>query len=148
MLRTPPPAIRARVSLWEADERDSIRAHRRLGMPSPAPSVAIIATGLLEVEAGLRPGHQLERLCHPTLWDSLEGTLRHGSGPAVSRGSLRRVLVQEDTLGLADGVALLQRGDRLEPVAMRLDAADGQWRLVELQYLPARTWPDQGRVAA
>jgi hypothetical protein len=148
MLPTSPPPIRARVPYHEAQQRGSVRAQRRVGMPSPVPSVAMIGTALLEVEAGTRPARQLERLCHPTLWEKLERQLKPGRGPAITFGNLCRVLVQEDTPGLVDGVALLQRGARLEPIAMRLDAADGQWALVELQYLPASCRPDQSAVAA
>lgn len=148
MLPSTPPPIRARVPYYEAHQRDSVRGRRRLGMPSPVPSVALIGAALLEVEAGARPARQLERLCHPTLWERLERRLKPGCGPAVTFGSLCRVLVQEATPGLVDGVALLQRGARLEPIAMRLDAADGQWLLVELQYLPATCRADQSGVAA
>jgi hypothetical protein len=43
-------------------------------------------------------------------------------------------------------VALLERGARIEPVAMRLDGALGRWQLTELQYLPAAERPARGRV--
>jgi hypothetical protein len=43
-------------------------------------------------------------------------------------------------------VALLQRGPRLEPVAMRLVVAASGWQLTELQYVPAGGRPDPGQV--
>jgi hypothetical protein len=58
------------------------------------------------------------------------------------------VLVQEHTPGLVDGVAVLQRGTRIEPIAMRLDAAAGRWQLTELQYMPTTGRPDRGQVGA
>ena len=114
-------------------------------MASPAKVVATIARALLEVEAGNRPGAQLERVCHPTLWRVLDRRLTRHGGPRITCYSLRRVLVQEHQPGLVDGVALLQRGPRLAAVAMRLDATAGGWQLTELQYVPASVRPDPGR---
>jgi hypothetical protein len=115
-------------------------------MTCPAQVVATIARALLEVEAGNRPGAQLERVCHPTLWQVLDRHLTRRGGPPITRSSLRRVLVQEHRPGLVDGVALLQRGARLEPVAMRLDVAADGWQLTELQYVPAAGRPGPGQV--
>ena len=137
MLPTTPPAIHARLNYHEEWEREQARPRRRPSMPSPAGAVARIGVGLLEVEAGARPGQQLEPLCHPTLWEALVRRLPCSGGAAITACSLRRVVVQEHTPGLVEGVALLQRGDRLEPVAMRLDGALGRWQVVVLQYAPA-----------
>jgi hypothetical protein len=106
-------------------------------MASPVLMAGRIAVALLEVEAGFRPGHQLERHCHPTLWERLGPRLCFGGGPAITCHSLRRVLVQEHTPGLVEAVAVLERGRRVEAVAMRLDGATGRWELIELQYQPA-----------
>jgi hypothetical protein len=35
---------------------------------------------------------------------------------------------------LADTVAVVQRGDRVQPVAMRLDAGGGRWAVTELRF--------------
>jgi hypothetical protein len=106
-------------------------------MASPVLIAGRIAVALLEVEAGYRPGHQLERHCHPTLWERLAPRLSFGGGPAITCRSLRHVLVQEHVPGLVEAVAVLERGRRVEAVAMRLDGAAGRWELIELQYLPA-----------
>jgi Family of unknown function (DUF6459) len=137
MLPTTPPAIHARFEYHEAQERAAARPRRRPSMPSPAGAVAGIAAGLLEVEAGARPGRQLEPLCHPTLWEALVRRLPCSGGAAITACSLRRVVTQEHMPGLVEGVALLQRGGRLAPVAMRLDAASGRWQVVVLQYASA-----------
>jgi len=106
-------------------------------MASPVLIAGKIAVALFEVEAGFRPSHQLERFSHPTLWERLAPRLRYGGGPATTYHSLRRVLVQEHIPGLIDAVAVLQRGPRVEAVAMRLDAAAGRWEVIELQYRSA-----------
>jgi hypothetical protein len=146
MLPATPAPIRAHFDRREAGERDAARPLRRPTMPCPARTVARIAAALLEVEAGVRPGRQLEPLCHPTLWEALSRRLSHGGGPGITCRSLRRVHIQENTPGVVDGVAVLQRGARVEPVAMRLDAATGRWQLTELQYVLVTRPPDHGAV--
>jgi Family of unknown function (DUF6459) len=136
MLPSSPPPIRAHFTHYEAQERDASRSRRRPAMASPVMTAGRIAVALFEVEAGARPGHQLERLCHPTLWERLALRLCYGGGPAITCHSLRRVVGQEHIPGLVDAVAVLRRGDRVEAVAMRLDAAAGRWEVVELQYRP------------
>jgi hypothetical protein len=37
-------------------------------------------------------------------------------------------------LGLVEVLVLVRRGERVVPLAMRLDGAKGRWELVELQY--------------
>jgi Family of unknown function (DUF6459) len=137
MLPSSPPPIRAHFEHREADQRDATRLLRRPAMASPVLMAGRIAVALLEVEAGFRPGYQLERHCHPTLWERLAPRLCFGGGPAVTCRSLRRVLVQEHIPGLVEAVAVLERGCRVEAVAMRLDGATGRWEVIELQYLPA-----------
>jgi uncharacterized protein DUF6459 len=137
MLPSSPPPIRAHFEHREANERDATRPLWRPKMTSPVLMAGTIAMALLEVEAGFRPGYQLERHCHPTLWERLSPRLCFGGGPAVTCRSLRRVLVQEYIPGLVEAVAVLERGRRVEAVAMRLDAATGRWEVIELQYLAA-----------
>jgi hypothetical protein len=143
-----PPAIRACFSWYEGLEREAARPLRRRTLPCPARAVAVIATTLLEIEAGSRPGRQLQSLCHPTLWKLLDRRLRRRGGPALTCRSLRRVVVQEHTPGVVEGVALVECGGRLHAVAMRLEAAGGRWQLTELQYVPAAGRPEPGQVAA
>jgi hypothetical protein len=141
MLPTSPSPIRAYFEHHEANQRDAARPLRRPAMASPVLIAGRIAVALLEVEAGSRPGHQLERHCHPTLWERLGPRLCFGVGPAITCRSLRRVVIQEHISGLVDAVAVLERGRRVEPVAMRLDAATGRWELIVLQYLAAADPP-------
>jgi hypothetical protein len=126
MLPSSPPPVRAYFEHREAKERDVARPLRWPAMTSPVLVAGRIAVALLEVEAGFRPGHQLERHCHPTLWDRLAPRLCFRGGPAITCRSLRRVLIQEHIPGLVDAVAVLERGRRVEAVAMRLDGATAQ----------------------
>jgi Family of unknown function (DUF6459) len=126
------PAITAHIDIWE--ERDTLRRPTRRQLSPPAQVGARIALGICEVEAGLRSPLQLEQRCHLTLWPKLAPRLRRSGGPAVPVGSLVRVIAQEHVPGLAEVTVLVRRGERVVPVAMRLDGAKGRWELVELQY--------------
>jgi hypothetical protein len=93
-----------------------------------------VAMALLEIEAGCRSAEQLERLCHPDLWDRVNRRLRRSGGAFITGSSLIRVLSQEHSPGLADGVAVVRREGRVSAVAMRLDARDGRWMVTELDF--------------
>jgi Family of unknown function (DUF6459) len=135
MLPTAAPALRANFEPTEFDARDQTRAHHaRAGLPAPAGAAARFAVALCEVEAGMRPAGQLERACHHTLYEKLAERVWRSGGPAVTAHSLVDVITQEQTPGLVDAVVLLRRGQRVDAVTMRLDAAPGHWQITELQY--------------
>lgn len=57
-------------------------------------------------QAGLRSASQLERICHPSLWEAIAYRIQRAGGPPVSAASVLRVQVQELTPGLVDAVAV------------------------------------------
>jgi Family of unknown function (DUF6459) len=126
--------IRAQLNKRELERRAQQRTAVRPHLPTPVHVAAAIARALCEVEAGLRPIEQLERISHPTLWPSLEARVRRSGGPPVTATSLLRVHIQEIERGLVEAVAIVRRGPRFQAIAMRLDGADGHWEIVELQY--------------
>jgi hypothetical protein len=89
---------------------------------------------LLEVEAGCRSAVQLERVCAPELWDHLERRVRRRGAPFPAAQALMSVHCQEHLPGVANAVAVVRRGDRVQPVAMRLDAEGDRWVVTVLQY--------------
>jgi hypothetical protein len=74
--------------------------------------------------AGLQPGAV----------GALEHRIGRRGGPLPSGRSLISVRCQEDAPGLADTVAVVQKGDLVRPVALRLDASGGRWRVTELRW--------------
>jgi len=106
----------------------------RRHLPPPAEVAKEIAIALFEIEAGYRSAAQLERVCTPELWDRLERQVRRHGGPLPSGRKLIRVHYQELTPGVANTVAVVERGPRVQPVAMRLDARSGRWLVTELRY--------------
>jgi Family of unknown function (DUF6459) len=120
----------------EAIEAQRVEARRaaRPHLPSPAEVARDIALALFEVEAGRRSAAQLERVCSPELWCTLEHQVRRHGGLVPRMSDLLRVHFQELMPGLASTVALVRRGSRVQPVAMRLDACSGRWLVTELRY--------------
>jgi Family of unknown function (DUF6459) len=112
----------------------SARQGARRRLPSPAEVAKAIAIALFEVEAGYRSAAQLERVFAPELWDRLERQVRRHGGLLPSGRRLIRVHYQEVMPGVANTVAVVQRGTRVQPVAMRLDARSGRWLVTELRY--------------
>jgi hypothetical protein len=117
----------------EAQRTEARRAARE-HLPSPAEVAKEIALALFEVEAGRRSAAQLERVFSPELWDVLEHRVQRRGGLLPRSGDLLRVHFQELVPGLANTVAVVQRGPRVQPVAMRLDACSGRWLVTELRY--------------
>ena len=117
-------------------ERDPVAKRRRARgqLPSPAAVTRDIALALLEVEAGCRSAGQLERIFSPALWEALEHRIGRRGGPLPTGRSLISVVCQEDTPGLADTVAVVCKGDVVRPVALRLDASGGRWKVTELRW--------------
>jgi hypothetical protein len=124
------------VVVRDPAERDLWAARRRAraNLPSPAAVTREIALALLEVEAGCRSAAQLERILSHELWEALEHRIGRRGGPLPSGRSVISVRCQEDTPGLADTVAVVRRGDRFRPVALRLDAGGGRWVVTELRW--------------
>ena len=135
-LAPPLPEIEGRVGLAPqappAIDLAAARSRSRRRLPSPAAVARDVAMALLEIEAGCRSAAQLERICTPELWAALEQRIPRRGGRLPTGRSVRSVFCQEDVPGLADTVAVLRRGDRFEPVAMRLDASAGRWTVTEL----------------
>jgi hypothetical protein len=117
-----------------AQELASARQRARRQLPPPAVVAKEVAMALFEVEAGYRSAAQLERVCTPELWDRLEHQVRRHGGPLPSGRKLIRVHYQELIPGVANTVAVVERGPRVQPVAMRLDARSGRWLVTELWY--------------
>lgn len=124
---------RAEQEALEA-RRSAARQAAREHLPSPAEVAKEIALALFEVEAGRRSAAQLERVFAPELWDVVGERVQRRGGALPRSSDLLRVHYQELVPGLANTVAVVQRGPRVQPVAMRLDACSGRWLVTELRY--------------
>jgi len=130
-----PAALRcAQITDKEFALRQQARAAARRTLPDPAVTARAFALAICEIEAGLRSASQLERICHPSLWDAVANRIQRAGGPPVSVASVLRVQVQELTPGLVDAVAVVRRNQRAVFIALRLEAVPGRWELIELHY--------------
>jgi Family of unknown function (DUF6459) len=130
----PTAVLRAQLSDQDLAQRERRRAAARRGLPDPAATAQAIALAICEVEAGLRSGSQLERVCHHSLWQAVADRVQRAGGSPVSATSVLRVQVQELQPGLVDAVAVVRRGQRAVFIALRLEAGPGRWELIELLY--------------
>jgi hypothetical protein len=126
--------LSAQFTDQELTRRQQARAGARPTLPDPATTARALALAICEVEAGLRSASQLERICHPSLWDAVANRIQRAGGPAVSGASVLRIQVQELAPGLVDAVAVVRRGQRAVFMALRLEAVPGRWELIELLY--------------
>jgi hypothetical protein len=93
------------------------------------------AITIVEVRAGLRPPHQLERLSHYSLWPVWPKLAPPGRNGATSiRSHPLAVTVREVAPGLVDATVVVDFGGRTHALALRLDGAPGFWQLIELDY--------------
>jgi hypothetical protein len=130
----PPTPLRAELSDQNLLRRTHARTAARRNLPHPATTARALALAICEIEAGLRSASQLERICHPSLWDAVANRIQRVGGPPVSGASVLRVQVQELTPGLVDAVAVIRRSQRAVFIALRLEAVPGHWELIELLY--------------
>jgi hypothetical protein len=126
----------ALLSAHFTDKELTLRMQARTGachtLPDPAATARVLVVAICEVEAGLRSVSQLERICHPSLWEAVADRIQRAGGPPVSGASVLRVQAQELTPGLVDAVAVVRRGQRAVFIALRLEAVPGHWELIEL----------------
>ena len=127
--------IRARFDHVEDSWRQIQRPKWSRTSPAPTPAAGATAITIVEVRAGLRPPHPLERLSHYSLWSTwsqLAPPRRNGVTPI--RSHPLAVTVRQLAPGLVDATVVINFGGRTHALALRLDGAPGFWQLIELDY--------------
>jgi hypothetical protein len=123
------------TELFEEDEEDdSFEAVKtpRTELDDPLPRAAMLTRALLETVHGIRPLAQLARWVSPDVLAILQSMVASRAlRPAPT--ALRRVLVSEPVAGVAEVTAIVQRGERTEALALRLEGLDGRWVVTALQ---------------
>jgi hypothetical protein len=87
----PTELLYAQLTDQELTLRQRARTGARRTLPNPAATAQALA--ICEIEAGLRSASQLERICHPSLWDRAAGRIQRAGGPPVNGSSVLRVQV-------------------------------------------------------
>lgn len=97
---------------------------------SPIRAGSVLARAMVEVLCGMREMAQLERFCDRQVFAEL------GDIPMLGRGQGARLVsvwVCQPRVGVAELSASFQCCGRVRAMALRLNALDGQWRIVALQ---------------
>ena len=127
--------IRARLDPVEDGWRRIQRERRSRTLPPPGPAAVATAITILEVRAGLRPPHQLEKASHYTLWSAWPLLANPpGADPVPIVPRPLAVTVRGLAPGLVDATVVIEFGGRTHALALRLDGAPGFWQLLELDY--------------
>ena len=117
----------------EDDLFDAVRTPRD-ELDDPLPRAAMLTRALLEAINGTRPARQLARWVSPDVLTILQSMIAsRAARPAAGPSALRRVLVCEPAPGVAEVTAIVQRGERAEALAVRLEGLDGRWVVTALQ---------------
>ncbi len=120
---------------YGAYERDSAAIPAATdALPDPARWSRRLLIALLEARAGLRPVRQLAGHLSPAVQSGLAAEFARSGGPQAARSTVRSVHVFEPADGVAEVAAVVQSAGRYRAIAARLEASDGRWRCVRLQF--------------
>lgn len=105
------------------------------GLAPPAAWSARFVRVLLEALAGLRPLTQLATWANPDVCRGISrrvsATDRCGDLPRAI-GNLRSLHLSSPAAGVAEVCAVVRTGHRIRAIALRIEAAGGQWRCTSL----------------
>ncbi|MBL7495231.1 hypothetical protein I6A84_13365 [Frankia sp. CNm7] len=95
----------------------------------PGPAATIVVRAIVEMLAGVRP------VSHLTGWTTprLQGALERVGGQYPGRGSVRSIRIGEPRPGVAEIAAVVNRGDRVAAIALRMEYTGGRWQVTALQ---------------
>lgn len=91
----------------------------------------IVVRAIVEALSGVRPVAHLANWTTPRLQSDLERSVAQLS--ERHRGQVRSVRVSEPRPGVAEVSAVISRGTRVAALALRMESADGRWRVTTLQ---------------
>ena len=105
---------------------------RRADLPDAHATAARIALAALEVMRGRRPAAQLLRCTSPEVYETLarRPSARAGEGRRVR---IRRIVLCHPADDAVEATVILDEGDRVRAMAMRLEGRDGRWVVQALQ---------------
>jgi hypothetical protein len=113
------------------DQELTQRKQARRTLPDPAATARALALAICEVEAGLRSASQLERICHPSLWDAVASRIQRATSQWRQRSARPSPGVHAGAGGCGGGGPPWSAGVFM---ALRLEAVPGRWELIELLY--------------
>jgi hypothetical protein len=99
--------------------------------PTPSSAAAVVVRAIVEALSGIRPATQLACWTTPRLQADLERRIPRET--RRGRWAIRSIRVSEPRPGVAEVSAVIIRSTRAAAVALRMESADGRWRVTTLQ---------------
>lgn len=147
------------LNLEPDDEPHTGRLSLNDGLPDPEEWAHRLGLAVAQVLVGLRPPTQLIRYTTPSVYDVIARralvvsrraaearsvrTSARGSRPATATAAaaatarprifVRRVRAMMPAAGVAEAAVVVQDGDRVRAMALRLVGFDGRWRIEALE---------------
>jgi Family of unknown function (DUF6459) len=113
------------------------KLRRPRGLPDPERWAHQLLIGMIETAGGRRPLHQLGALLSPSVCRGLgadfDRALGRGKRHWLHRAAIRTVRCAEPREGVAELCAVLDTGERVRAMAMRLEERHGRWRCTRIQ---------------
>lgn len=110
---------------------------RPRGLPDPQRWAQHLLVGMIETAGGRRPLQQLNALLSPSVSRGIaadfERALHRGARHWLHRASVRTVRCAEPCEGVAELCAVLDTGQRVHAMALRLEERHGRWRCTRIQ---------------
>ena len=107
-------------------------------LPDPGPVTAGVVQAVVEVLSGARPAAQLLRWLSADVYAGVQrraalATRVRGRRTPARRAAVRRVVLSTPRDGVAEAAVVVQDGQRVRAVAVRLEGLDGRWRVTALE---------------
>jgi Family of unknown function (DUF6459) len=110
---------------------------RPRGLPDPERWARQLLLGMIETAGGKRPLHQLAALLSPSVSRGLgadfERAVRRGAPHWLHRATVRAMRCAQPSDGVAELCAVLETGERVRAMALRLEERHGRWRCTRIQ---------------
>ncbi len=101
--------------------------------PTPGSAAAVVVRAIVEALSGIRPATQLACWTTPRLQADLERRIPRETRRSRDRWAIRSIRVSQPRPGVAEVSAVIIRSTRAAAVALRMESADGRWRVTTLQ---------------
>ncbi len=122
----------AEITEWDAADRAEHRAGTRSSLSDPGPLAGRLAVGLVETLSGQRPPRQLATWIHADILGQLAAQFQRPAPPLSRPPQVLRILPQEPTPGVAEVAVILQVGNEVRALGMRLEAHQDRWQATQI----------------
>jgi hypothetical protein len=138
-----PSKTRKVKNLIEAEEYFGVQYSSTADLPDPAESLKALATGVVEVIAGIRQVEQLARWLTDEVYQRLQVRARKAEAQRAEQGikahyqnlSVSGLRTSSPRDGVIESVVLLNSPHRTRAVTIRLEGINSRWRATSVSVL-------------